>query len=315
MIIGFTLLGYAAILATVGAWLLRRSRWTVRTPRLAITAWHALGLSVLSSALFGTAAIAARLHLESRKIDELLQVCVTTLREAFARPAGAVITVICLAAMMAVSVRTVWGLTITIRRATSQRCRQLQLLELIGRLDPDLDILVIAHQVPAAFCLSGRRRNVVVTTTALDLLGPDELAAVLAHERAHLRGRHHLLVTVSQGLARAFPRVPAFAWGYQEVRQLVELAADDQACRRHRGSCVARAMLLLAGAAPPATALAVGSEATHLRLQRLTEREASLRRPVHSSLAGLVAALLLSPFLVAVAPALIAAGMDYCGLS
>src|SRR5580698_105980 len=46
---------------------------------------------------------------------------------------------------------------------------------------------------------------IVVTSGALGILGPAQLDAVLAHERAHLAGRHHLLLALSKGLAATFP--------------------------------------------------------------------------------------------------------------
>jgi Zn-dependent protease with chaperone function len=55
------------------------------------------------------------------------------------------------------------------------------------------------------------------------LLGAGQLAAVLAHERAHQRGRHHLLVSLAGSLAASFPRVPAFRHGHEQVARLVEL--------------------------------------------------------------------------------------------
>ena len=45
--------------------------------------------------------------------------------------------------------------------------------------------------------------------------------AVLAHEQAHLRGRHHLVLAAGRILRRAFPWVPAFRWAYEEVTRLV----------------------------------------------------------------------------------------------
>ncbi len=59
-----------------------------------------------------------------------------------------------------------------------------------------------------------------------------QLAAVLAHERAHQAGRHHLLLSLAAVPAAAFPRVPAFRMARDEVARLSELAADDAAAAR-----------------------------------------------------------------------------------
>ena len=52
------------------------------------------------------------------------------------------------------------------------------------------------------------RSRIVVSVGALELLGRGELAAVLAHERAHLRERHDLVLLPFTALRRAFPGPP-----------------------------------------------------------------------------------------------------------
>jgi beta-lactamase regulating signal transducer with metallopeptidase domain len=135
------------------------------------------------------------------------------------------------------------------------------------------------------------------------------------HERAHLRGRHHLLLAVSNGLVRAFPGIPFFGWSHQQVRRLVELAADDRTSRRHRRSDIATAILQLAHTATPASALALGAEAVQLRLERLTNRDRPVRPTTRIVLCSLVAAIMIAPIALATFPALLLAGLDYCDLS
>ena len=76
----------------------------------------------------------------------------------------------------------------------------------------------------------------MLTTGALAVLGPEQLTAVLAHERAHLDGRHHLLLTVTRSLATVAPAVPLFIRGTGSVACLAEMRADDVAARRAGGS-------------------------------------------------------------------------------
>lgn len=78
---------------------------------------------------------------------------------------------------------------------------------------------------PAVYCVPGRPPTIVLTTGALAVLDPEQLAAVLAHERAHLAGRHHLLLAVTRSLA-----------------------ADDAAVRRERGRRTLLTALLAMGA-------------------------------------------------------------------
>ena len=65
----------------------------------------------------------------------------------------------------------------------------------------------------AAYCVPGRPAAIVLTSGALAVLDRAQLGAVLAHERAHLTGRHHLLITLSRGLAASFRESsrPAFS--------------------------------------------------------------------------------------------------------
>ena len=85
---------------------------------------------------------------------------------------------------------------------------------------------------PAVYCVPGRPPTIVLTTGALEVLESEQLRAVLAHERAHLAGRHHLLLGATRSLAAVMPFVPLFALGAAEVARLAEMRADDAAVRR-----------------------------------------------------------------------------------
>ena len=125
---------------------------------------------------------------------------------------------------------------------------------------------------PAAYCLPGRPGTIVLTSGALAVLDPAQLTAVLAHERAHLAGRHHLLIALSQGLAASFPAVPLFTRGHEEVARLAEMCADDTAARRSgRRTLIAALLAMGTGTAVPAAALAATAGAVTARVQRLLE--------------------------------------------
>jgi hypothetical protein len=89
----------------------------------------------------------------------------------------------------------------------------------------------VDHPVAAAYCLPGLKSTIVVSAGTLDLLHPAELAAVLAHERAHLRARHDLVLIPFTSLRRAFPRSRVIAQAQRTVALLVEMMADDHALR------------------------------------------------------------------------------------
>jgi hypothetical protein len=132
--------------------------------------------------------------------------------------------------------------------------------------------VVLDAPQPAAYCVPGRPATIVVTTAALAILDAGQLAAVLAHERAHLAGRHHLLASLTRGLAAVLPAVPLFARGPQEVARLAELRADDAAARRSGRFPLAGALLAMGtGAAVPTAALGATGGATAARVQRLLD--------------------------------------------
>ena len=125
---------------------------------------------------------------------------------------------------------------------------------------------------PAAYCVPGRPAAIVLTSGALAVLDPRQLTAVLAHERAHLAGRHHVLIALTRGLAATFPGVPLFTRGPAEVARLAEMCADDAAARHSSRSTLITALLAMGtGAAVPAAALAATTCAVAARVQRLLE--------------------------------------------
>jgi Zn-dependent protease with chaperone function len=142
--------------------------------------------------------------------------------------------------------------------------------------------VVLDDPRPAAYCAAGRPAAIVVTSGALAVLDPPQLRAVLAHERAHLAGRHHALVTVVRGLAATVPRVPLFARGADQVARLTEMTADDAAARAAGRRTVAAALIALAtgssvpsppdarpGSARPGAVLAAAAHAVPARVDRL----------------------------------------------
>jgi beta-lactamase regulating signal transducer with metallopeptidase domain len=190
----------------------------------------------------------------------------------------------------------------TAQRDGQRHCHQLRA---VGRTDRRLGAMVIDYDEPAAYSLPGARQPIVLTSAAIEALDDAQLTAVLAHERAHQRGHHHLLVLVAGSLAAAFPRVPAFRHGHERVTHLVELLADDEAAKTTSRLKTAEALLALSAPAVAAPlALGAGGSATGARIKRLLRASAPLSRP--RALASMVtlAAALAFPFLALSGPAL-----------
>jgi hypothetical protein len=193
--------------------------------------------------------------------------------------------------------------------AARNRKTQLHTLALIARPHDEYDALVVEHSSAAAYCLPGRNSQVVVTSATLTALDHRQLVAVLAHERAHLQGRHHLIVAVADALQRAFPGIRAFREARSTLGRLVELLADDAAAKRSDRLTVATALVRLAEhGITPVAALGAGGESSLGRVRRLVAPASPLGtgRVMLSTLG--VGALLALPLFFAVAPASAAAG-------
>ncbi|MGW2835591.1 M56 family metallopeptidase [Streptomyces sp. NPDC001286] len=139
-----------------------------------------------------------------------------------------------------------------------------------GRVPGDTELVVLDNEAPQAFALPGAPGRIVVSRGMLRCLPDAEREALLAHERAHLRGRHHHFQTVWRLTAAANPllRPLAEAGGF-----VLERWADEEAAARIGSrTVVARAdgRAALASAGMPRTAsLAATGGAVPQRVQAL----------------------------------------------
>lgn len=93
--------------------------------------------------------------------------------------------------------------------------------------------------------------GIVISNGAIEVLGRGELAAVLAHERAHLTQHHHTIRAWLDALVVPLRWVPLVRAAAAAVPHYLEIAADD-AARRHIGTtALASALLKLGEAAAP----------------------------------------------------------------
>jgi hypothetical protein len=313
VIVAVALLGYAALLLSVGAGALARARWADRAPRLAVAAWLALTGSAVASVTLGGLALVVPTVRVSTDLSALLAACAMALRARYAHPGGAALAGAGAVLGLAVIARVAWCTAGTLARAALARRRHRRGLALAGRRDARLGAVVVDHHEAAAWCLPGAGRQVVLTTAAVGVLDDASLVAVLAHERAHQRGHHHLLVSLAGSLAAAFPRIRAFRQGHEQVARLVELLADDAAAAASPRLKVAEALLALSAPAPAAAAaLGAGGSATAARIRRLIAAPAPLGRSRTTAGMLTVAALAAFPVLVLAGPAAAVSGQGYC---
>ena len=205
------------ILAVVLAWpvpvALARARWALRMPALAMLCWQAIavagGLSMIGALWYLSRGAAVLLALHL-----LLNLGLTTLG------------------------------------AMRQRRRHLQLVELLSTPMPDRPgTRLIENEAPVAYCLPGAPRSVTVLSDGLlRLLTEDELAAVVAHERAHVTQHHHIVLIAFKAWRTALPWFPIASRAEDAVALLVELLADDDARQVVSDDVLASAVTAVAGA-------------------------------------------------------------------
>jgi Zn-dependent protease with chaperone function len=194
-----------------------------------------------------------------------------------------------------------WRYGRSVQRAQRQTRAHADVARITGhRLPGHDDAVVLDAAQPVAYCVPGRPATIVVSSGALAVLDQGQLGAVLAHERAHLAGRHHLVIAVTRASTAALPGVPLFARGAEHVARLAEMCADDTAARRSgRGTLAAALLTMATGAAVPAHALGASACAVAARLQRLVEEPGPAARIRYGlALASVTVLLALAPVLV-----------------
>ena len=278
------LLAVVAIGSALGASALAQASWPRRSPAAAILLWQALGLASGLAAvgtLIGLAMPASNAGVVRSvlRAGALLRSGeVFRLTSMFGAQGGMPTVIVavrltCLAAGLVLLALLCWVLVAVSVAAVHARRRQRALLTLLAHGDPKVPgALVVDYPSAAAYCLPGLRSQIVVSVGTLELLGRGELAAVLAHERAHLRERHDLVLLPFTALRRAFPRSATCADAHRCVALLVEMLADDRALRGRPARELVSALVRFgtAGTCPaPAGALAAGEGEVAARVTRL----------------------------------------------
>src|SRR6185503_14332678 len=121
----------------------------------------------------------------------------------------------------------------------------------------------------AAYCVAGPHPTVILTTAALQTLDPDQLDAVLAHERAHLASHDHRLLAIARIGRQVLPFLPLMRDADTQITRLVEMHADDAATTGRDAGPLATALVVLATASGPAPGLAAAATDAVQRIQRL----------------------------------------------
>lgn len=304
----FLLAGYAVAVAAAGTWWLPRASWPQRAPRLGIAVWQGLTVTVVASALLAGLLLTVPC-LRVWADWPSLRACVLSVRGQYASTGGALASTAGAVFTLAVAGRLAWFTGTAVTGSRRRRARHDEVLALVGQRGLVPGMVLLEDDRPAVYCVPGRRR-IVFTTGALRRLDSHQLDAVLAHERAHLTGRHHLVIILAAALHRTFPHVRFFVVAADQTSCLVEMAADDAAARRAHRLTLADALLTLAAARVPAGALGAGGTAGAQRIQRLIDSPQPAGRSRRMAISAL--ALIAAPAVAFSAPALALVAISHC---
>lgn len=238
-----------AALAILLAWpvpiALARASWPSRAPGTALVLWQAIaiagGLSMVGAPLvlglspFGDDLVLAVEGLAGRLVD------------------GDAATVPwwswgCLALAVLLAAYLVAHLVVTAARVERQRRRHLHLVDLLSR-QGETGQRILDESAPVAYCLPrGFGSATVLSRGLVELLEPEELQAVIAHERAHVEQRHDVVLVGFRAWHRALPGFPVAELAAQRVAAAIEMLADDRARQAAGDRTLARAIARVATA-------------------------------------------------------------------
>lgn len=295
MTLAIALMLYGATVATLGPPVLRRLTRRGNAPRLGIIAW----VVAIVGTLGAWAAAATMLTVEFATYwghpHEALRACAAIMWNPMHDGGGATEAVtFAIGALVAACTMAVVARAVSVVREMRRRTRaHAKALRLVGRRVPGLGALVLDSPQRQAYCVPGRPDTIVVTSAALDALAPEQLAAVLAHEHAHLSGRHAPLTAVLRAIATTLPGLRLVTQGTAEVTRLLEMCADDKAANKHGCEPLLGGLLAILGVSGPVPsgALAAAGTAVLARAERLVDPVSPMRRATtRTALLGVIAA-------------------------
>lgn len=287
------LVALGVVLAEPASRGLSRARWPVRDPVGALLVWQAIGLSGGIS-LFG-AGLAFGLAPLGENLPEAGATAVSELARGRYPDALGPWHLLALLVAVGVLLRLLTVLATTTVRTLRTRRRHRDLLDVLATPWPNSPgTRVLNHPVPVAYCLPGRSSRLVVSAGVLEALETAGVRAVLAHERAHLRERHDLVVLPFVAWGATAPFVQGMVCAQVAVAKLIEMRADDVArCRCDPAELVTA--LRAVGGSAPAAALSSFTAALDTRIDRIASPPRPLPRAARLAVRAGAAALVLGP--------------------
>lgn len=194
-----------------------------------------------------------------------------------------------------------------VRRARSAQHALVE-VALVGRREvvAGHDVVVVDDERPLAISVAAYGGAVVLSRGLIEQLDPDEVAAVVRHELAHLEHRHHRLLQLAAGAEYAFGFLPWSRAGVDGLRCAIERWADEDAAGECARVSTRTALVGVAVGGVSADAAAFGGLATVL--ERLNALDSTPPSP-----SGMRQLATLAPFTVFAIGALFAAVLILAG--
>ncbi|MCP2276011.1 M56 family metallopeptidase [Nocardia amikacinitolerans] len=305
MNVALCLMAYGSTVSVFGPPVLHRLTRRGVAPRLGVLAWLVAIAGALGAWVLAAGLLVVEFATYWRHPSEALRACYSVLSFPL-HPHGwaAQLATYSLAAVLASGVAAVSSqaaqVALRLRRRTFAHGRAVRM---VGRELPGVGAVVLDSPEPQAYCVAGRPETIVVTSAALDALTRDQLAAVLAHEHAHLRGRHAALTATLRAMATTLPGLRLLTEGSVEIGRLLEMCADDRAARVHGREPLLGGLLALVGAGAPLPVGALGAAGTAVlaRAERLVDPVRGVHRATNrTALLGVIAATVIGLFEIAV---------------
>ncbi|WP_029067985.1 M48 family metalloprotease [Jonesia quinghaiensis] len=226
---------FAGIAVTVwGPYAIRINRWAVMHPRTTMTLWFAiitLGISLTVSAVSTCTLIATGIISSTTTLHNIA------------------------ATIVAWSTCLACGAILAHTHSHASPLMQHRLAALTCTAPSTASE---AQQPAAHIAITG---HLTVSRSLRELLTPEQIDAVVAHEKAHMVQRHHSIVLLAAAYSHLLFSKGAGPYVHRGTRILVELAADDAAAREHHATHLAAALTQVASA--------TNNQACELRAARL----------------------------------------------
>ncbi|GAB2762269.1 hypothetical protein GCM10027020_13100 [Nocardioides salsibiostraticola] len=219
--LSLTLVGYAAV-ATLGVPLLaRKGGWYLRHPERMLRGWlTVLGSSLSALVLGGVVAFGSLWSVRVASVGSVRSWVAEVLLWG---------GLLALGALLALLTSFAERIAATGRRVQREmRCLPRSTREYAVR-PTDCPVTFFESETLIACSIGGRRPEIFVSSGVADRLDPASLDAVIAHELAHIHGRHALITQIAELAVLSAPWLPASRELKRSIAVLVEFVADDRA--------------------------------------------------------------------------------------